>query len=105
MPVEPEPRAGPFPQTNRELMNYSRRQLAIRLAGLALGVGMAASSGGAQTPAQAAPPRQTTPGDTITSPNVLPDRGVLFRIYAPRATEVTVRSEGTAAYANQRMTR
>jgi enterochelin esterase-like enzyme len=65
----------------------------------------------AQTPqpaaAPAAPQGQAprTPNDTLSSPRVLPDGRVLFQLYAPKAAEVTVRSEGPGAYANQRMTR
>jgi enterochelin esterase-like enzyme len=35
-------------------------------------------------------PRQPTPNDTLVSPEVLPDRRVTLRIYAPKATTVTV---------------
>jgi enterochelin esterase family protein len=34
--------------------------------------------------------RQPTPNDTLISPEVQPDHRVTFRIYAPKATEVTV---------------
>jgi enterochelin esterase family protein len=37
-----------------------------------------------------APRRQPTPNDTLTSPEVLADHRVTFRIYAPKASEVTV---------------
>src|SRR6266849_2765265 len=36
------------------------------------------------------PPRQPTPNDTLKSPEVLPDHRVTFRIYAPKASQVTV---------------
>ncbi len=36
-----------------------------------------------------APARTPTPNDTLKSPEVLPDRQVTFRIYAPKATEVS----------------
>ncbi len=36
------------------------------------------------------PPRQPTPNDTLKSPEVLADGRVVFRIYAPKAGEVTV---------------
>ncbi len=36
------------------------------------------------------PPRQPTPNDTLKSPEVLSDGRVVFRIYAPKAEEVTV---------------
>jgi enterochelin esterase family protein len=42
-------------------------------------------------PATAQPPqRQPTPNDTLKSPEVHSDNRVTFRIYAPKATEVTV---------------
>ena len=37
-----------------------------------------------------APARQPTPNDTLKSPEVLSDGRVAFRIYAPKASEVTV---------------
>ncbi|HWD99794.1 MAG TPA: alpha/beta hydrolase-fold protein [Bryobacteraceae bacterium] len=36
------------------------------------------------------PRREPTPNDTLKSPEVLPDHRVVFRIYAPKASEVTV---------------
>ena len=36
------------------------------------------------------PPRQPTPNDTLKSPEVLSDGRVVFRIYAPKASEVTL---------------
>jgi enterochelin esterase-like enzyme len=36
------------------------------------------------------PRREPTPNDTLKSPEVLPDHRVVFRIYAPKATDVTV---------------
>ena len=38
-------------------------------------------------------PRQPTPNDTLVSPEVHADKRVTFRIYAPKATEVTVRGD------------
>src|SRR5450432_2437320 len=35
-------------------------------------------------------PRTPTPNDTVVSPDVATDRRVTFRIYAPKATEVTM---------------
>jgi len=46
------------------------------------GIGVCAM---AQTPA-----RTPTPNDTLVSPQVLPDRQVVFRIYAPKAAEVSI---------------
>src|ERR1700687_1643893 len=37
-----------------------------------------------------APRREPTPNDTLKSPEVTPDHHVTFRIYAPKATEVSV---------------
>jgi hypothetical protein len=36
------------------------------------------------------PRREPTPNDTLKSPEVLPDNRVTFRIYAPKASEVSV---------------
>ena len=36
------------------------------------------------------PPRQSTPNDTLKSPEVMSDGRVAFRIYAPKASEVTL---------------
>jgi enterochelin esterase-like enzyme len=36
------------------------------------------------------PPRQPTPNDTLKSPEVLSDGRIVFRIYAPKASEVTL---------------
>src|SRR5262249_39144617 len=49
----------------------------------------------------AKPPRATaqmrrpapTPNDTLVSPEILSDRRVKFRIYAPKASEVTIRGD------------
>jgi len=43
--------------------------------------------------AQATPQRTPTPNDTLISPEVLSDRRVTFRIYAPKATDVTLRGD------------
>lgn len=39
------------------------------------------------------PQRQPTPNDTLISPEVLSDKRVTFRIYAPKAAEVTLRGD------------
>ena len=39
------------------------------------------------------PPRQPTPNDTLVSPEVQGDKRVIFRIYAPKASEVTLRGD------------
>ena len=40
-----------------------------------------------------APPRQPTPNDTLVSPEIAADRRVTFRIYAPKASTVTLRGD------------
>src|SRR5687768_9382736 len=40
-----------------------------------------------------APRREASPGDAVRSPEVLEDKKVVFRIYAPKAEEVTVRGD------------
>src|SRR5215831_14833438 len=52
-------------------------------------------------PVQAQPPRPTrprTPNDTLKSPEVAPDHKVTFRIYAPKASEVTIGGDWIAAF-------
>ena len=39
------------------------------------------------------PKREPTPNDTLVSPEVGPDKTVTFRIYAPKASEVTLRGD------------
>jgi enterochelin esterase family protein len=51
-------------------------------------------------PPRAAAPvrrREPTPNDTLVSPEVLSDRRVTFRIYAPKASEVTVGGDWVSA--------
>jgi enterochelin esterase-like enzyme len=43
-----------------------------------------------------APQREPTPNDTLKSPEVLPDHHVVFRIYAPKASEVSVSGDWIA---------
>jgi enterochelin esterase-like enzyme len=51
-------------------------------------------------PVLAQPPkRQPTPNDTLVSPEVHPDRKVTFRIYAPKASEVTLRGDWMETFA------
>jgi enterochelin esterase family protein len=40
--------------------------------------------------------RQPTPNDTLKSPEVMPDGRVIFRVYAPKASEVTVTGDFVA---------
>ena len=44
-----------------------------------------------------------TPGDTLVSPLVTADGRVTFQLYAPRATAVTIRTEGPAPFTDRRM--
>ena len=44
-------------------------------------------------PAAPAPPRVTTPNDALVSTEIAADRKVTFRIWAPRADEVTLRGD------------
>ena len=62
----------------------------ILMAGLLFAV--TASTSAAQGRLQ----RQPTPNDTLKSPEVLPDNRVAFRIYAPKASEVSVSGDWIA---------
>jgi enterochelin esterase family protein len=56
--------------------------------------GILALAGTAPPPASAQrPKREPTPNDRLVSPEVHPDRKVTFRIYAPKASEVTLRGD------------
>ena len=44
-----------------------------------------------------------TPGDTLHSPVIGENGRVTFQLYAPKATEVTLRTEGPAPFANQKL--
>src|SRR5687767_2946099 len=46
-----------------------------------------------------------TPADTLRSPVVGENGSIVFQLYAPKATEVTLRSEGPAPFANQKLTK
>ena len=50
----------------------------------------------AATAAAQPPRREPTPNDTLKSPEVLPDHRVVFRIYAPKASEVSVSGDWIA---------
>jgi enterochelin esterase family protein len=82
--------------TSMRLIMWRR---AAALAGL-----LAASvvtTGNAQAPA----PRPRRVQDTLTSPVIGADGRVSFRLFAPKATEVFVRTEGPAPFANQPLVR
>ncbi|HEX9002992.1 MAG TPA: esterase, partial [Blastocatellia bacterium] len=56
-----------------------------RIAGIVLLASIVLTTAFAQQP-----PRQPTPNDTLKSPEVLADGRVVFRLYAPKASEVMV---------------
>ena len=53
-------------------------------------VPQAQGAGGQAAPAQAAPGRGGPARPRVVSPEILPDKRVTFRLYAPKATEVTL---------------
>ncbi|AHG89213.1 esterase [Gemmatirosa kalamazoonensis] len=59
----------------------------------------------ASAPALAQPRPPRTPGDTLKSPVVGENGVVTFQLYAPKATEVSLRTEGPAPFANQKLVR
>src|SRR5215213_4169138 len=68
------------------------------IAVLALATTLAAAAN-----AQPRPPR--TPGDTLHSPVIGENGRVTFQLYAPKATDVTLRTEGPAPFADQKLTK
>ena len=67
----------------------TRSMLRLAIGVLLCALGIAGQRGAiAQTP-----PRQPTPNDTLISPEVLPDARVAFRIYAQKASTVTLRGD------------
>jgi enterochelin esterase family protein len=46
---------------------------------------------------------ESTPNDTLVSPEVLPDGRVTFRIYAPKASDVTVGGDWNETYASVKL--
>ena len=62
--------------------------------GLAVFTGLVALVWGSSVQVSAQMPRrEPTPNDTLISPEILPDRRVAFRIYAPKASEVSLRGD------------
>jgi enterochelin esterase family protein len=61
--------------------------------GIALALAVLAAAGSPRAMAQRAPRRPPTPNDTLKSTEVAPDRKVTFRIYAPKADEVSVNGD------------
>src|SRR5205085_11365613 len=57
------------------------------------------------TTARAQAPGRRAPNDTLHSPVVGTDGQVTFQLFAPKATAVTLRSEGPAVFANQPLVR
>jgi enterochelin esterase-like enzyme len=78
-------------------MRLTTTRRAGALAGMLLLV-MAAGAG-AQAPGARTPRVQ----DTLKSPAIGADGRVTFQLYAPKATDVTLRSEGPAPFANQKL--
>jgi enterochelin esterase-like enzyme len=66
-------------------------------------VGMLTLATAAVAQAQPAGARTPRVQDTLRSPAIGADGRVTFQLYAPKATEVTVRSEGPAPFANQKL--
>ncbi|MEO8624308.1 MAG: alpha/beta hydrolase-fold protein [bacterium] len=73
------------------------REFLREAARVAMLITMAGATVGAQAPG--ARPRRVQ--DTLTSPVIGTDGRVTFQLYAPKATEVSLRSEGPAPFANQ----
>src|SRR5439155_18910954 len=67
-------------------------RLRIARLGIVIGLLFLESASSPRAAAQL-PRRQPTPNDAVISPEVKPDRRVSFRIYAPKASEVTVRGD------------
>ncbi len=75
-------------------MHFSKRFILFLM--VTMGISMGCLSFAQDTPRQApARPaaRQRTPNDTLVSPEVLPDKQVIFRLYAPDAKTVKVNGE------------
>jgi enterochelin esterase family protein len=70
-------------------------QQAIARLGAAAGLFLLAAATSPRATAQF-PPRQPTPNDTLKSPEVSSDHHVTFRIYAPKASEVTITGDWIA---------
>ena len=74
-----------------------------RRAAALVGLLSVALSFAAKAQAPGARPRRVQ--DTLTSPAIGADGRVTFQLYAPKATEVLLRSEGPAPFANQPLTK
>jgi enterochelin esterase-like enzyme len=77
----------------------SMRTTTWRLAAAWVGLLSVAMASTATSQAPGARPRRVQ--DTVTSPVIGADGRVTFQLYAPKATEVLMRSEGPAPFANQ----
>jgi len=66
-------------------MRHKKRKLGRAALGLAVLAAVLTSSALGQTP-----DRTPTPNDNLISPEVLPDHRVVFRIFAPKATQVSI---------------
>ena len=72
---------------------------------LHVAAGLALMTATTATAAAQAPARQRRVQDTLSSPVIGNDSRVTFQLYAPKATEVRVRSEGPAPFADQPLTK
>jgi enterochelin esterase-like enzyme len=68
-------------------------------------VGMVIVTAAATVSAQAPAARPRRVQDTLTSPVIGTDGRITFQLYAPRAGDVLLRSEGPAPFANQALTK
>lgn len=66
-------------------------------------VGMLAVSLASAAMAQGPGARPARVQDTLRSPSIAADGRVTFQLYAPKATDVTLRTEGPAPFANQKL--
>jgi enterochelin esterase family protein len=77
-------------------MTFSKRFRFILILAVTIAVLMGCFSFAQETPKQPPPTPQSrprTPNDTLISPEVLPDKRVTFRLYAPEAKTVKVSGE------------
>ncbi len=78
----------------------SGRRLHVGVIGLFLLASAAAPRAAAQLPRP-----EPTPNDTLVSHEVLSDRRVTFRIYAPKASEATLRGDWMEGFAGEKLTK
>jgi enterochelin esterase family protein len=76
--------------------SHERSHVMTKLLTTTLAVALLLVSAMRPTAAAQMPQRAPTPNDTLKSPEVLPDNHVTFRIYAPKASEVTITGDWVA---------